>query len=94
MAVATGGDEKYSEGWHEVTIRTAEMKTWNDNNYMELTFEDYPDNLNARIYEAVNKTTGEEFKVSNLFINFLLFWYIFCSYHKCSRSHISVWVNL
>ena len=71
MSASTGGDSKFSVGWHELTIGKAEYGVWESGdktrNYIDLWFEDYPDNSNLRIYEAVNKTTNEEFKIANVF---------------------------
>ena len=57
----------FDDGWHELTIATAKAGSYNDKGYLDITFEGYPDNLNARVYEAINGTTGEEFKIANLF---------------------------
>ena len=63
---------KFDAGWHEVTISKAEDGTWTsqagvDKKYIDLYFEGYPENMNVRIFEVVNKETGEEFKIANLF---------------------------
>ena len=75
MAVKTmaigGGDGKFDDGWHELTVATAEYGTYHspkgDKLYLDLTFEGYPENMNLRIYEVYNKTTNEEFKISGVF---------------------------
>ena len=64
MNTTTG---QFDDGWHELTIATAKAGSYNDKGYLDITFEGYPDNLNARVYEAINGTTGEEFKIANLF---------------------------
>ena len=70
MAVNSGGG-KFEDGWHELTITHAKYGVYkqgdNDKRYVTLNFDGYPDNMDLRIYEVVNKKTGEEFKVSNLF---------------------------
>ena len=72
MSAATGGGGKFSEGWHECTIKRAEYGTYKRNDgtskqFVDVWFDDYPDNHNLRVYEAKNKATGEEFKLANVF---------------------------
>tara|TARA_R110002020_G_scaffold298499_3_gene514374 strand:- start:673 stop:1206 length:534 start_codon:yes stop_codon:yes gene_type:complete len=66
MSASTGGS-KFSEGWHEVKINKATYGDWNGKKYLDLLFTDYPDNMNLRVYEVINKTTNEEFKLANTF---------------------------
>ena len=63
---------KFNAGWHELTINKAEEGIWTsaagiDKKYIDLHFEEYPENMNLRIFEMTNKETGEEFKIANLF---------------------------
>ena len=63
---------KFNAGWHELIISKAKDGTWTskagvDKKYIDLHFEEYPENMNLRIFEMTNKETGEEFKISNLF---------------------------
>ena len=55
----------------KLTIATATLGTYKfptgEKSYMDLTFEGYPEQMNCRVYEVTNKTTGEEFKIANLF---------------------------
>ena len=71
MAVKTmaknTGTGQYNAGWHELTISKAVDGKWNDKRTIDLNFENYPDNMRHRVFEASNKTTGEEFKIANLF---------------------------
>ena len=71
MSATSGGDGKFDDGWHELTIANATYGTYKapagDKRYITLNFEGYPDNMDLRIYEVYNKTTNEEFKVANLF---------------------------
>ena len=69
---ASGGEGKFDDGWHELTIATSEYGIYKASNgeekrYLDITFEGYPDNLNLRTYEVFNKTTNEEFKIANIF---------------------------
>ena len=72
MSASTGGS-KFDEGWHEVVISKAEYGNYEsdvpgaDKKYVDIWFEDYPDNMNLRAYEVFNKATNEEFKVANIF---------------------------
>ena len=71
MSATSGGDGKFDDGWHALTIANATYGTYKaptgDKRYITLNFEGYPDNMDLRIYEVFNKTTNEEFKVANLF---------------------------
>ena len=58
---------QYTAGWHELTISKATDGKWGDKRTIDLNFEGYPDNMKHRVFEASNKTTGEEFKIANLF---------------------------
>jgi hypothetical protein len=71
MAIKTvtvgGSTVDYDAGWKQLTIKNAKYDTYNGKKFIDIWFEDYPDNLNARVYETVNKTTKEEFRISNWF---------------------------
>ena len=67
VTVNSGNGADYEAGWKELTIKEAKYDHYNNTRFMDVWFEDYPDNLNARVYEAVNKTTKEEFRISNWF---------------------------
>ena len=76
MAVKTmeqnTGTGLFNAGWHELTVSSAAYDTYKAPNgkvkrYVELHFEGYPENMHLRIYEAVNRETGVEFKIANLF---------------------------
>ena len=71
MAVKTmaknTGTGQYNAGWHELTISKATDGEWNGKRTIDLHFEGYPENMRHRIFETVNKTSGEEFKIANLF---------------------------
>ena len=71
MAVKTmaknTGTGQYNAGWHELTISKATDGAWGDKRTIDLNFEGYPDNMRHRVFESNNKTTGEEFKIANLF---------------------------
>ena len=71
MAVKTmaknTGTGQYNAGWHELTISKAVDGKWNDKRTIDLNFENYPDNMRHRVFESHNKTSGDEFKIANLF---------------------------
>jgi len=76
MAVKTmaknTGTGQYNAGWHELTIKDAVDGTWTDSKGVEkrtidLTFEDYPENMRHRVFATHNRTTNEEFNIANLF---------------------------
>jgi hypothetical protein len=65
MTVNKGGGSSYGEGWKTLTISRAAYGVFNDAKYIDVWFEDYPDNFNARIYAKVNN--GEEWAVGQVF---------------------------
>ena len=67
VTIGSGSSADYEAGWKELTIKNAKYDHYNSNKFMDIWFEDYPDNLNARVYETVNKTTKEEFRISSWF---------------------------
>tara|TARA_Y100001951_G_scaffold77989_1_gene65501 strand:+ start:106 stop:663 length:558 start_codon:yes stop_codon:yes gene_type:complete len=71
MAVKTmakdSGTGQYNAGWHELTISEATDGEWNGKRTIDLSFEGYHESMSHRIFETVNKTTNEEFKIANLF---------------------------
>jgi len=71
MSASTGGNGQYSSGWHELTISKAEYGVYKspngDKRYIDVWFNDYPQNMNLRVYETVAKQSGEEFRIANLF---------------------------
>jgi hypothetical protein len=65
LTVNKGGGTDYSPGWKTVTISRAAYGVFDDIKYLDVWFEDYPENLNARIYTKVSK--GEEFAIGQVF---------------------------
>jgi len=65
MTVKSGG--RPALGWHEVTIKKATFDT-NDNGstYIDVWFNELPETLNMRVYEAFDKQ-GNEFAVGSVF---------------------------
>ena len=61
---SSGGS--YPEGWQSVAISKAEKGDYNGSLFYDLWFENHPDNLKCRVWEAKNKD-GEEFSIANLF---------------------------
>ena len=71
MAVKTmvknTGSGLYTEGWHELTISKATDGKWYEKRNIDLNFEGYNESMQHRVFETHNKTSGEEFKIANLF---------------------------
>ena len=67
MTVGSGTGADYSTGWKELLISKAEYGNYNGKKYLEIWFEDYPDNFNCRAYETINTKTKEEFRISSWF---------------------------
>ena len=60
----------YDAGWHELTIRAAKYgKQDNDakSPYIDIWFEEYPDNFNHRTWAKTSEQTGEEWCIARLF---------------------------
>tara|TARA_R100000789_G_scaffold60445_1_gene57997 strand:+ start:489 stop:1049 length:561 start_codon:yes stop_codon:yes gene_type:complete len=68
VTVGSGSGADYEPGWKELTIRQAKYGTYKGTKFIDIWFEGYPDNKNARAYETINKTTNEEFRISNWFM--------------------------
>ena len=67
LTIKSGGtNNSYNEGWHELTVSSAEYKEWNGTKCLDVNFEDYPEHFNMRVYEKIG-TDGEEFAIGNLF---------------------------
>jgi hypothetical protein len=57
----------YDAGWHELTIRAAKYGKHEDSAYIDVWFEDYPDNFNMRTWAKNSKDSGEEWCIARLF---------------------------
>jgi len=65
MSSSGGGD--WSHGWKQVTLKNAKYGTYNNEvRYVDAWFEEYPETINLRLYEAKSKD-GEEFAIARLF---------------------------
>jgi len=67
VTIGSGNGADYEAGWKELTIKNAKYDHYNSNKFIDIWFEEYPGNMNARVYEAVNGKTKEEFRISNWF---------------------------
>ena len=65
LTVKQGGSD-WATGWHELTVSTAKYGTYNDSKFLELAFENYPENFTLRIY-AKKGRDGEEFAIGNVY---------------------------
>ena len=65
-----GGKGNFSAGWHVLTISGAKYGSGEFNDvtkkHIDVTFKDYPENFNLRVYEQKNDT-GEEWAIGQLF---------------------------
>ena len=67
LTIKSGGNNNsYNEGWHELTVSSAEYKEWNGTKCLDVNFEDYPEFFNMRIYEKIG-TDGEEFAIGQVY---------------------------
>ena len=71
MAIKTitnSSNSDWSIGWKSVTLKEAKYGMYNDDvRYVDAWFEEYPETINLRLYEAKSKNTGEEFAIAKLF---------------------------
>jgi hypothetical protein len=65
LTVNKGGGGNYGEGWRILTISRAAYGVFNDTKYLDVWFEDYPENFNARIYAKTTNT--EEWAIGQVF---------------------------
>ena len=65
ITVKESSGTSFGEGWKNVTISEAKRGDYNGSAYVDLWFEDYPETLKCRVWEARSKD-GEEFSVSNM----------------------------
>ena len=61
-----GGNGDYTPGWKLVTVKSAAYGTHEASRFIDMWFEEYGENFNARIWEKKDKE-GNEFAIANLF---------------------------
>ena len=66
LTVKQNTGSTWATGWHELTISTAKYGDYNGSKFLELAFNDYPENFTLRIYAKKGKD-GEEFAIGNVF---------------------------
>ena len=66
MTTGSGTGADFSIGWKELVIKKAAYGDYNGNRYLDVWFEDYPENFNARIY-AKKSESGEEWAIGQVF---------------------------
>ena len=67
LTIKSGGSgTNYSAGWHELLVSKAEYGEWNGSKYLDVYFDEYPENLNMRVY-AKTGTDGEEFAIGQVY---------------------------
>ena len=65
ITVKESSGTSFGEGWKNVTISQAKRGDYNGSAFVYLWFEDYPETLKCRVWEARGQD-GEEFSVSNM----------------------------
>ena len=66
LTVRKGSGSNYSTGWHQLTISHAKYGDWEGKKFLDVWFNDYPENFTMRVYEKVGKD-GEEFAIGQVF---------------------------
>ena len=67
ITVGSGSGVDYGEGWHECLMSKAQYGEYKGKRFIDIWFEGYPDNFNARVFETLNSSTKEEFRIANWF---------------------------
>ena len=67
LTVKGGGGGQFTAGWHLVTINKAEYGKYEESQYIDIWFDEYPDTFNMRTYSKASKETGEEFAIGRIF---------------------------
>ena len=65
ITVKESSGTSFGEGWKNVTISEAKRGDYNGSAYVDLWFEDYPETLKCRVWEARGQD-GQEFSVTNM----------------------------
>ena len=65
ITITESTGSSFGEGWKSVTKSEAKKGDFNGSGFVDLWFEDYPETLKCRVWEAKSKD-GEEFSVSNM----------------------------
>ena len=65
ITVKESSGTSFGEGWKNVTISQAKRGDYNGSGFVDLWFEDYPETLKCRVWEARGQD-GQEFSVSNM----------------------------
>jgi len=66
LTVRKSSGVDYTRGWHALTVSKATYGDWEGKKYLDVFFDDYPDNFNMRVYEQKGKD-GEEFAIGQVF---------------------------
>ena len=65
ITVTESSGTSFGEGWKTVTISEAKRGDFNGSGFIDLWFDDYPETLKCRVWEAKDKE-GKEFSISNM----------------------------
>ena len=70
VTIGSGSGADYEAGWKELTIKNAKYDHYNSNKFIDIWFEEYPGNMNARVYETVNRPPkkNSEFLIGSGFL--------------------------
>ena len=66
LTIKKGSGTNWATGWHTLTISKATYGDYNGTKFLDIFFNDYPDNFNMRVYEKKGKD-GEEFAIGQIF---------------------------
>ena len=58
LTVRKGSGTNYIPGWHKLTISNAKYGDFNGAKFLDVWFDNYPENFTMRVYEKVG-TDGE-----------------------------------
>ena len=66
LTVRKSSGTNYVHGWHTLTISNAIYGDYNGTKFLDVWFDNYPENFTMRVYEKVG-TDGEEFAIGQVF---------------------------
>ena len=50
LTVKKGSGTNYTTGWHTLTISNARYGDWEGKKFLDIQFNDYPENFTMRVY--------------------------------------------
>ena len=65
ITLTESSGSSFGEGWKNITISQAKLGDFNGSKFIDLWFDDYPETLKCRVWEAKGQD-GVEFSIANM----------------------------